>query len=74
MKNLHIKLTFLGLALGFQACDQSFLETTPYTEFSETAVWSDPALAETFLNNIYFRLDEPLSDGRMKANIVDEAH
>lgn len=29
---------------------------------------------ETFLNQIYFRLDEPLTDGRMKANIVDEAH
>lgn len=56
------------------SCNQDFLETTPLTEFSETAVWSDPALAETFINQIYFRLDDPLSDGRMKANIVDEAH
>jgi len=74
MKRLYFKPIILGIALSFQACDQDFLETTPYTEFSETAVWSDPALAETFLNNIYFRLDEPLTDGRMKANIVDEAH
>src|SRR5690606_38477977 len=74
MKKLQKTLTILALVCGIQACDQDFLETVPYTEFSETAVWGDPALAETFLNDIYFRLDEPLSDGRMKANIVDEAH
>jgi hypothetical protein len=50
------------------------LNTEPSTEFSELAVWSDPALVETFINQIYFRLDEPLSDGRMKANYVDEGH
>lgn len=73
MKRLQ-KISAVLLLLGFQACNQDFLETVPYTEFSETAVWGDPALAETFINDIYFRLDEPLSDGRMKANIVDEAH
>jgi len=56
------------------SCKKDFLETEPSTEFSETAVWNDPALAETFINQIYFRLDEPLTVGRMKANLVDEAH
>jgi hypothetical protein len=74
MKKTHKVLAILAMVTGLQACNQDFLETVPYTEFSETAVWSDPALAETFINDIYFRLDEPLSDGRMKANIVDEAH
>lgn len=74
MKKINKTLAILALVGGLQACNQDFLETTPNTEFSETAVWSDPALAETFINDIYFRLDEPLSDGRMKANIVDEAH
>lgn len=60
--------------LSVTSCNQDFLETLPQTEFSETAVWGDPALVETFINQIYFRLDEPLTDGRMKANIVDEAH
>lgn len=60
--------------LGATSCSQDFLETLPQTEFSETAVWGDPALVETFINQIYFRLDEPLTDGRMKANIVDEGH
>ena len=66
-------LTSIAL-LGATSCNQDFLETLPQTEFSETAVWGDPALVETFINQIYFRLDEPLTDGRMKANIVDEAH
>jgi len=66
-------LTSIAL-LGATSCSQDFLETLPQTEFSETAVWGDPALVETFINQIYFRLDEPLTDGRMKANIVDEAH
>lgn len=66
-------LTSIAL-LGASSCSQDFLETLPQTEFSETAVWGDPALVETFVNQIYFRLDEPLTDGRMKANIVDEAH
>ncbi len=70
-----IRIILLAFAvLTVQSCNQDFLETVPYTEFSETAVWGDPALAETFINDIYFRLDEPLSDGRAKANIVDEAH
>jgi len=63
-----------ALVLCAASCSQDFLETTPQTEFSETAVWGDPALVETFINQIYFRLDEPLTDGRMKANLVDEAH
>ncbi|MFC7525399.1 RagB/SusD family nutrient uptake outer membrane protein [Parapedobacter sp. GCM10030251] len=62
------------MLLSVTSCNQDFLETLPQTEFSETAVWGDPALVETFINQIYFRLDEPLTDGRMKANIVDEAH
>src|SRR5690606_23391911 len=66
-------LTSIAL-LGATSCNQDFLETLPQTEFSENAVWGDPALVETFINQIYFRLDEPLTDGRMKANIVDEAH
>ncbi|SEL43569.1 RagB/SusD family nutrient uptake outer membrane protein [Parapedobacter koreensis] len=62
------------ISMVMVSCNQDFLETTPFTEFSETAVWSDPALVETFINQIYFRLDDPLSDGRMKSNIVDESH
>ena len=68
---------FIMLLFGvlfLASCDKDFLETTPSTEFSETSVWSDPPLVETFINNIYWRLDEPFSPGRLKANLVDEGH
>lgn len=65
---------FMTAVLLLSSCSDDFLETEPSTEFSETAVWNDPALVETFINQIYYRLDEPLTDGRMKANYVDEAH
>ncbi|MFD1768801.1 RagB/SusD family nutrient uptake outer membrane protein [Sphingobacterium suaedae] len=67
-------ILYISIVLFFTACNTDFLDTDPATEFSETAVWSDPALVETFINQIYFRLDEPLTDGRMKANLVDEGH
>ncbi|MDX9881591.1 MAG: RagB/SusD family nutrient uptake outer membrane protein [Prolixibacteraceae bacterium] len=66
-------LSIIGVFLLY-SCNHDFLNTEPSTEFSELAVWSDPALVETFINQIYFRLDEPLTDGRMKANYVDEGH
>src|SRR5690606_478277 len=68
--NLFILLA--TLALG--SCQKDFLNTDPSTEFSENAVWTDPALVETFINQLYFRLDEPLTDGRFKGNLVDEGH
>ncbi len=61
------------IAVGTNSC-ADFLETTPSTEFSEASVFSDPVLVETFINHIYFRLDEPLTDGRNSSNIVDEGH
>lgn len=72
--NKFVKIYALLLLIVVAGCKKDFLETEPSTEFSETAVWSDPALAETFLNQIYFRLDEPLTVGRMKGNLVDETH
>jgi len=73
MKKIFLSI-FIVNCLVYTSCKQDFLNTDPSTEFSELAVWSDPSLVETFINQVYFRLDEPLTDGRFKANIVDEAH
>lgn len=73
-KSIAINLIFLFSVLFLSSCNQDFLDTESSTEFSELAVWNDPALVETFINQIYYRLDEPLTDGRMKANYVDEGH
>jgi hypothetical protein len=56
------------------ACSKTSLDTSPTDQYAEDAVWKDPALVETFINNLYFRLYEPLTDGRGLGNIVDEAH
>ena len=38
------------------SCDTGFLDTTPLTEFAEQDVWSDVALAQAYVNDIYRRL------------------
>jgi len=71
-KRFILYAIFVSTLLG--SCKQDFLDTDPATEFSDNTVWTDPALVGTFINQIYFRLDEPLTDGRFKANLVDEGH
>jgi len=38
------------------SCNKEFLEKQPLDEYSETAVWNDLYLMETFVNNIYYNL------------------
>jgi len=66
-------ISSVGL-LSVTSCNEEFLETQPLDEFADAAVWSDENLAETFINNIYQRLDQTFTQGRLKAMIVDEAH
>ncbi len=74
MRNrINILIAFIAVIM-MAACSKDFLETKPLTQFSEVDVWSDPALVATFINQIYWRLDEPFTNGRLKSNIVDEAH
>lgn len=72
----HVNI-FLMLLLGsflISACSDEFLETEPLDEFADGAVWGDQSLAQAFINNIYQRLDQTFTQGRLKAMIVDEAH
>lgn len=64
----------LFVVIIMTSCSEDFLNTKPLGEFSDAAVWDDPALAETFINQIYWRLDEPFYGGRLKSNLVDETH
>ena len=74
MRKNFILIIIIAIVGFLSSCDKDFLETKPLTEFSEVDVWNDPALVETFINQIYWRLDEPFSNGRLKSNIVDEGH
>jgi hypothetical protein len=70
----NIFLAFLMGLFLISACSDEFLETEPLDEFADGAVWGDQSLAQAFINNIYQRLDQTFTQGRLKAMIVDEAH
>jgi hypothetical protein len=36
------------------ACNDDFLEVVPLDRYSDATVWQDPALIESFVNNIYY--------------------
>ncbi|GAA4305339.1 RagB/SusD family nutrient uptake outer membrane protein [Compostibacter hankyongensis] len=48
--NRIIALLFLSTILS---CNNNFLEVAPSSEYSEDAVWSDPALIEPFVSSMY---------------------
>lgn len=53
MKKIVAFLT-VALSLGnLTSCNQDFLDKQPQDQFSETAVWNDAALIQTFINNTY---------------------
>lgn len=75
MNNLKnsIKILFLIFIVAFASCNEDFLETQPLTEISEIALWEDPNLVRTYINNIYAGVPEPFRRGRLTSNLVDEA-
>lgn len=57
MKNItYISKLFLFVAVFMTSCNKDLLNIKPPSEFSNTDVWGDPALAEAFINNIYVRI------------------
>jgi hypothetical protein len=57
------------------SCSEDMLELQPLTAYSDVAVWSDPILAETFINGIYFKMEIPNGDMKYGTpNLVDELH
>jgi hypothetical protein len=65
----------LGVALALAtatSCNTDFLEKQPLDQFSETAVWNDPALVETFVNNIYYGVPHGFF-GIMLSSATDES-
>ena len=65
----------LFLVVGLtNSCQKDFLQLDPLSDYSDAAVWNDPALIETFVNNIYRgALGLPFSIERL-SDYVDESH
>jgi len=52
MKKSIIKFSILAVLLSATGCKKE-LNLTPVDQFSDASVWNDPALIQTFVNNIY---------------------
>lgn len=52
-KIINACLAFTVTAATFTACNQDFLNTTPADRYAADATWSDPALSEAFVTDIY---------------------
>jgi hypothetical protein len=69
------KICIVFLIVGLtNSCSEDFLQLDPLSDYSDAAVWNDPALIETFVNNIYREaLNLPFSIERL-SDFVDESH
>jgi hypothetical protein len=59
--------------VGLAACDNSVLDLTPKDQLSNEVVFSDPNLAETFLNDIYRGMGHGIYE-IMLSSMTDESH
>jgi len=74
MKN-NLKQIIIAVTACFTmlSCNNDFLNTDPLGEVSQSAVWSDPALAEAFVTGIYQGFGNGGFDEQMLASLTDEA-
>jgi starch-binding outer membrane protein, SusD/RagB family len=72
MKQLFQLILVCLLFTGITSCKKDFLEKTPLDKYSDGAVWSDPALTTTFVNNIYLGVPYPFT-ALMLSSTVDES-
>ena len=63
-------IVFIALVIISFSCKKDFLETSPLDKFSDANVWSDPVLAELYVNNIYGNIGWGWD---MNAGSVDES-
>ena len=72
MKQLFQLIVVCSLLAGTTSCKKDFLEKTPLDKFSDAAVWGDPSLTGTFVNNIYLGVPYPFTT-LMLSSTVDES-
>ena len=72
MRNKIYKFNIIAFAflLTISSCKKDFLETNPLDRFSDANVWSDPVLAELYVNRLYGNIGWGWD---MNAGTVDES-
>lgn len=61
------------LFMGLMSCSEDFLDTQPLDKVSADATWSDGALSEAFVFNVYSFLNYGGFEEESQASITDEA-
>jgi starch-binding outer membrane protein, SusD/RagB family len=56
----------------FPSCNDDFLNVKPLDKYSDAAVWEDPVLVQSFVNNIYMGIPFPFTT-LMLSSTVDES-
>ncbi|GAB3643131.1 RagB/SusD family nutrient uptake outer membrane protein [Spirosoma arcticum] len=69
-KNIFLAVVLASVAVT--GCNDDFVDTKPLDQVPESAVWSDAALAEAFVTNIYGGLGNGGLDEQMLASLTDE--
>lgn len=72
-KRKLVLLGLLALALVPISCNEDFLETSPLDAISADATWSDGALSEAFVFNVYASLGYGGFEEEGLASLTDEA-
>ena len=73
MKNIAKMIMVVTLvAAASSACNTDFMNVNPKDRISDASVWSDPALTEAFVNEIYRGLNHGIRE-LMVGSLADEA-
>lgn len=73
MKRIKIlALSFFATGLMMTSCNDDFVNTKPLDAVSEAAVWSDAALTEAFVTELYGGFGNGGFDEQMLASLTDE--
>jgi starch-binding outer membrane protein, SusD/RagB family len=56
----------------FPGCNDDFLDVKPLDKYSDAAVWQDPVLVQSYVNNIYLGIPFPFTT-LMLSSCVDES-
>jgi len=74
MKNILKAISILFAAgVVITACNEDFLNTQPLDKASAEVVWSDPALSESFVTDIYNGIRDGLLNQQSMETITDNA-
>lgn len=72
-RNIKQLVILFAASLTIASCNSDFLNTEPLGEISQSAVWTDPALAEAFVIGIYQGFGNGGFDEQQLSSLTDEA-